>query len=155
MTQDVSHRITIAIERDDTNQGGTLVCFGSCHGGYAIDIIDNRLVYTYNYAGFEISRIVSTREIPPGTTNVAFEFEKTGTLKGRGRLVVDGHADSEQLFERTLLRLSLSQLTFGRSNPEPVDPERQTSPDFAGRIMRIDYAIGEDRDVVPVSLDVD
>ncbi len=155
MTQDVSHRITISIERESTDQGGTLVCFGSCHGGYAIDIIDNRLVYTYNYAGFEISRIVSSREVPPGATDIAFEFEKTDTLKGRGRLIVDGKADGEHLFERTLLRLSLSQLTFGRSNPEPVDPKRQASPDFAGRIMRIDYAIGADRDVVPTSLDVD
>lgn len=155
MTQDVSHRIAIEIERSDASQGGTLVCFGSCHGGYAIDVIDNRLVYTYNYAGFEVSRVVSNREIPIGATTVAFEFEKTGTLKGGGRLIIDGEPAGEHIFERTLLRLSLSPLTFGRSNAEPVDPERRTSPDFAGRILRIDYAIGSDREVVPNTLDVD
>lgn len=155
MTQDVSHRITIEIERDDTSQDGTLVCFGSCHGGYAIDVIDNRLVYTYNHAGFEISRIVSEMEIPPGATTVAFDFEKTGLLEGRGRLIVDGHHTGEHVFPRTLLRLSLSPLMFGRSNPEPVDPDRKTSPGFAGRILRIDYAIGDDREIAPRTLDVD
>ena len=155
MTQDVSHRISIEIERSNASQGGALVCFGSCHGGYALDIIGNRLVYTYNYAGFEVSRLVSDREIPLGKTTVVFDFEKTATLKGRGRLTVDGQPAGEHVFERTLLRLSLSPLMFGRSNAEPVDPDRQTNPDFSGRILRIDYAIADDREVGPPSLDVD
>jgi arylsulfatase len=155
MTQDVSHRITVEIERSDASQGGALVCFGSCHGGYALDVIENRLVYTYNYAGFEVSRLISDRDLPLGKTTVAFEFEKTGTLKGRGRLTVDGQPAGEHVFERTLLRLSLSPLMFGRSNAEPVDPDRQTNPDFSGRILRIDYAIADDREVGPPSLDVD
>ena len=41
MTQDVSHRISIEIERTDKNQGGALVCFGSCHGGCALVVHRN------------------------------------------------------------------------------------------------------------------
>jgi hypothetical protein len=44
---------------------------------------------------------------------------------------------------------------FGRGNAESVDPDRQTNPDFAGRLLRIHYAIADDREVVPASLDVD
>ncbi len=155
MTQDVSHRIAIELERSSADQSGMMVCFGNSHGGYAIEIIDNRLVYTYNYAGLDTTRLVSDREVPLGQTALAFEFSKTGALSGTGRLLIDDKPAGESVFARTLLRLSLAPLTFGYASSQPVDPQRHESPPFAGRIVRVDYKIGNDRERFPDTLDVD
>ena len=155
MTQDVSHRIAIELERSSADQGGMMVCFGNSHGGYALEIIDNRLVYTYNYAGLDTTRLVSDREVPLGQTALAFEFSKTGALGGTGRLLIDDKPVGESVFAHTLLRLSLAPLTFGYASSQPVDPQRHESPPFAGRIVRVDYKIGNDRERFPNTLDVD
>ncbi|MCA0994950.1 arylsulfatase [Alloyangia pacifica] len=155
MTQDCSHRITVTVERDRPDMEGALVCFGNCHGGYALDICDNRLVYVYNAAGTQVVRLVSDRELPMGRSELCFEFEKTGTLEGRGRLLIDGEEAGACLFPKTLLRLSLSPLRFGSSHPEPVDPAQRKRPDFQGRLLQVDYALGDDGGLKPDTLDVD
>lgn len=155
MTQDVSHRIEIEIERSRADESGTLVCFGNSHGGYAIEIIDNRLIYTYNYVGLDITRLVSDRVIPLGKATLAFEFAKSAPLKGIGRILVDKKPAGEAIFERTLLRLSLAPLTLGYASSGPLDPERQESLPFSGRINHITYKIGDDRERIPETLDVD
>ncbi|MBD9653168.1 hypothetical protein IB267_32925 [Ensifer sp. ENS09] len=44
---------------------------------------------------------------------------------------------------------------LGRSNAEPVDLTGSRTRILPGGFLRIDYAIGDDREVGPVSLDVD
>ncbi|MBT9386167.1 sulfatase-like hydrolase/transferase [Pseudooceanicola sp. CBS1P-1] len=155
LTQDRPHSITVTVERDSPDQDGTLVCFGSCHGGYGLDIIENRLVYVYNAAGTGVTRLVSDREVPLGRSTLTFEFDKTGSLQGRGRLLIDGVAAGACDFPRTLLRLSLAPLKFGASHPEPVDPDRRDAPAFRGRLLRVDYALGADSGLMPDTLDID
>lgn len=69
-------------------------------------------------------------------------------------LSVDGDRLWRSLMETAEIGFT-HPLMFGRGNAESVDPDRQTNPDFAGRLLRIHYAIADDREVVPASLDVD
>lgn len=155
MTQDVSHAIKAHISRSRAEEGGLIVSFGNVHGGYALEIVENRLVYTYNRAGYEIIRIQSSSQVPVGDTTVEFAFEKTGPLCGIGRLLIAGQHVGEAEFAATLIRISLAPLSFGSSGHLPVDPERQTYQAFSGKLRRVDYAIGDDRELVPETLDVD
>lgn len=155
MTQDVSHSIKAHIGRSAEHQGGLIVSFGNVHGGYALEIVENRLVYTYNRAGYEITRIVSSIPIPLGEVVVEFVFNKTGSRRGTGQLLIDGKLVGEAELEATLIRISLAPLSFGSSPHLPVDPEREAYEAFSGRLHRIDYAIGNDRELFPATLDVD
>ena len=153
LTQDVSHRVEAEIERQATDEG-MLVAFGNRHAGYALFVQDGRLVYGYNYCGEE-TLLASDRSVPVGRSRVAFIFEKTGTLKGRARLEIDGRPAGSVDLPRTLLRISLQPLHIGRSGRPPVVECYAGEFRFTGRIERVTFELADDRDVAPPTLDVD
>ncbi|BCH30095.1 arylsulfatase [Mesorhizobium sp. L-8-10] len=153
LTQDVSHRIEIEAELGD-GDAGALVAFGSSAGGYALFVKGGRLVYAYNRCG-EIMRLVSDRAIGTGRMSLGFEFRKTGILRGTGRLTVAGRAAGERAFDATLQRISLSPMLIGRSGMPPVVDDYADQFCFSGRIERVTFEIGDDRDLPPPSPEID
>jgi len=152
LTQDVSHRIDVEISRDG-RQDGPLLSFGNMQGGYGLFIANNRPVYVYNYVG-ELTHLEGGFDLPDGDVTISFSFEKTGTLKGIGRLHVDGRPAGEVELDRMLIRLSLAPLRIGNANLPPLTP-RMREKSFGGRIRRVVYHLGADRGLVPETLDVD
>lgn len=153
LTQDVSHRIEVEVEAAE-GDAGALVAFGSSAGGYVLFVNEGRLVYAYNRCG-EVTRLVSDRAIGTGRVSLGFEFSKTGILKGTGRLIVNGHMAGEQAFDATLQRISLSPLLIGRSGMPPVVDDYADAFAFSGKIARVTFEIGDDRDLPLPSPDID
>lgn len=153
LTQDVSHRIDAEVEFARGDEGA-LVAFGSSAGGYVLFVRDNRLVYAYNRCG-EVTRLVSDRPLDSGRVRLSFEFRKTGILKGVGQLLIDGRPAGEQAFDSTLLRISLSPMFIGRSGLPPVVDDYADAFRFSGRIERVTFEIGDDRELPPPSADID
>jgi arylsulfatase len=153
LTTDVSHRIDVEVEREAGDEGA-LVAFGNRHSGYALLIQNGRLIYGYNYCGEE-TVLVSDRPVPAGKARLTFVFEKTGTLKGRARLEIDGRQAGSVDIPRTLLRISLQPLQIGRSGVPPVLKRYAGRFAFTGRIERVIFELGDDREVAPKTLDVD
>lgn len=153
LTQDVSHNIRVELAYREGDEG-TLLCFGTHAGGYALFVKGGRVTYAYNHCG-EITRIVSAEPLQPGRRSVDFTFRKTGILAGSAWLSVDGKAAPEQAFAKTLLRTSLAPLFVGRSGLPPVVDDYQGEFRFTGEIERVTFEIGDDREVPPASGDVD
>ena len=151
LTQDASHRIEAEIVEAGE---GVLVAFGSSAGGYVLFVKDRRLVYAYNYCG-EITRLVSTSEVPRDCRSLAFTFRKTDTLAGDGQLFIGGKPAGSATFSPTLIRISLSPMFIGRSGLPPVVDDYAGEFRFSGSIERLLFEIGNDREIVPPSGDVD
>jgi arylsulfatase A-like enzyme len=153
LTQDVSHVIRVELAWHEGDEG-TLLCFGTHAGGYVLFVRLGHVIYAYNHCG-EITRLASAEPLRPGRRSVEFAFRKTGALAGVGSLSIDGKPVGEQLFGKTLLRTSLAPLHIGRSGLPPVVDDYEGEFRFTGEIDRITVEIGDDRELIPASGDVD
>ncbi|WP_117196022.1 arylsulfatase [Rhizobium terrae] len=154
LTQDVSHSISVDIEIDDGCPDGAILTAGNLHGGYGLFVAEKRLQYAYNYCG-DYTYLVADRPLQPGRHSVKFVFEKTGTLSGDGSLFIDDVKVAAAPIPRVLLRTSLAPLTLGSATQPPLTPKLSGVSAFDGRVRRVIYELGMDREMVPDTLDVD
>ena len=115
---------------------------------------DRRLHYGYKYCG---DQIILTPEapVPPGRTNQAFVFQKTGRLAGRALLNVKDRLSQVLELPHTLLCISMQRLLLGRSGlPSAVSTFGGAFP-FTRTIEAVSFALGDDREASPSTLDVD
>jgi len=154
LTQDVSHTITVELFYDETAHDGAILTAGNSYGGYGLILSGGRPLYVYNYCG-KITELVAGAALAPGEHTIRFEFDKTGTLKGRARLIVDEALAAEGVIDAVLLRTSLSQLSVGEATQPPLNDRLRGTAPFPGVLNRIIFELGDDRDVVPDTLDVD
>lgn len=152
---DASHRIDIDLERPLGTEDGTLLAFGNYGGGYMLEITGNRLIYIYNYAGLEVTRLTSTMAVPTGRSQVSMVFTRTGSLAGEAELFIGGQPAGRAAIPRTLLRPSLTGLTLGQDNLPPVDPDRKVQRNFTGALHRVDFHVERNAEKLPDTLDVD
>jgi arylsulfatase len=132
-TRNRSYEITAVVNRPDRNSDGVLVAFGSVTSGYVLYIRNNRLVHEYNAAG-TVYKVESTTEVPAGKSTLRFVFEKTGDLRGIGRLSVNGRAAGEVEMTRTLpVMISFEGLDVGRDSLSPVSDSYRDRGEFPFR----------------------
>jgi len=153
LTQDVSHRIDVTV-RCRADDAGVLLSFGNVHSGYVLFVQNGRLCYGYNYCGEE-TVLVSKSLVPAGETILSVVFQKTAPLAGRAWLEIDGIRSQPVELPRTLLRISLMPMLVGRSGlPAVVSAYHDAFP-FSGHLERIEFLLGNDRDVQLPDRDVD
>ncbi len=144
-----SHSITAEVEIPNSGAEGILLTEGSRFGGYCLFVKNNRLVYSYNYVGLNLYRIVSNVDIPAGKATLEFEFQTTGkpdVLHGKGapgvgRLKINdkvvGEADIP-LTTPVMYGLTGVNVTCGYGNGEPVSPDDYQNPfKFTGKIKKV------------------
>lgn len=153
LTQDVSHRIEVQVRRKPGDEG-VLLGFGNANSGYVLYVRNDRLYYGYNHCGDE-TIIASDIHVPAGKSLLAFAFEKTGPLAGRAWLEIDGHRSAAVEMPRTLLRISLQPMLVGRSGLPAVVSTYEGAFPFTGQLDVVRFELGNDREVVPETLDVD
>ena len=153
MTQDVSHLIEVEVAHV-AGREGALVAFGTAAGGYALFVKDDRLVYAYNRCG-QVSRVVSERPLPSGRLRLGFRFDKTGPLQGTATLLLDGLSIGSAPLTDMLRRISLAPLVVGRSGLPPVVSDISGAFAYGGRLERVTFEIGDDRDWLPPHGDID
>ena len=124
---------------------GILVCLGDRFCGYSFFVRDGYLVHDYNTAGTHyVAR--STRRIPAGPATLAFDFAKTGEVRGIGTVLIDGAASGSIDMARTLgMHLSPSGLTVGYGPLSPVSPLYDAPFPFGGRLDELRFDLGHDR----------
>ncbi|WP_238367705.1 hypothetical protein [Mesobacterium pallidum] len=148
-------RIDVVLERPLGTEDGTLLAFGNHDGGYMLDITGHRLVYIYNDAGREVTRLTSTNTKPSGRGQLSMVLTRTVTLEGEAELFIGGRPAGRAAILRTLLRPSLTGLAPGKDNLPPVDPDREVQRDFTGLPNRVDFHVDRDAGTLPDTLDVD
>ena len=128
--KNVSHTIETTLNLKN-NEEGVIVACGGINGGYTLFIADHKLHYEYNYLNMARYAIVSP-DLPSGKVDVKFNFVKTGNLKGRGELYVNGKKVAEGAIDQTVPgAFSLSEsFDVGVDNGTPVSNNYKTRDHF-------------------------
>jgi len=121
-----SHDIVTTIDlRGD--EEGVIVAVGGMTGGFAMYIMDGRLVYDYNY----LDGVHYTLTSPPlatGLTELKFNFIKTGEYAGIGELYVNG----DKLDEIDMPEMHISTYSLAETFDVGCDTGTQVDPAYAG-----------------------
>jgi len=98
-TMNRSHRIKAFVNRQSSDEQGVLVALGGHAAGYVMYVKDDRLCFEYNYVG---ERYLLESAIPPGSSCLEFQFEKTGDRRGIGSILVDGKTVDQREFPQVI-----------------------------------------------------
>lgn len=98
--KNASHTIETSLNLRGQEQGVIVAC-GGLNGGYTLFIADHKLRYEYNFLNTARYEIVSP-ELPSGKVDLKFNFIKTGNLKGKGELYVNGKKVAERAIDQTV-----------------------------------------------------
>jgi arylsulfatase len=126
---------------------GVIVAENSFLGGFALYVQDGKLQYTYSLIGVKIDTVASEESLPPGKTNVRYEFvaDKPGELGtgGKSLLFVNGQQVAEGRLEHTaaLIFTANGGMDIGRDNGSPVSLSYKDKSPFAftGTIEKVEF----------------
>jgi len=141
-----SHRIVAQIDVPEGGAEGTLLANGGRLGGFALYVQAKHLVYEHNYRARRSQQLRSTRPLPSGAVEVAYEYTASvdAPTHGQGRLYVNGELVAEAevpYFEAPTFTSEFSVFTIGRAPPVPiVDSIRGAFP-FTGRLDRVNVTL--------------
>ncbi|MEO0247956.1 MAG: arylsulfatase [candidate division WOR-3 bacterium] len=135
---------------------GTLLAAGENHGGYALYIKNNRLVFHYNYLADRHFRVESTREVPEGDITVGFQFVNTKPDRGVGRLVINGAPVGSLAIEAYPL-FSGGSFAVGRYAHSPIAREMKSQDYFRypGTIDRVEINLEKPTDDNDIMLEIE
>ncbi len=127
-TRGKAHTITAEVERRGKQAEGVLVAYGSYRSGYTFYVLNNRLVYEYNFAG-QFTRIESSEDVPVGASTLRFEFQKGAP--GTGLLFINDKQVGSAPIPRTLpLLISWEGFDVGRDSLSPVSERYRDKGEF-------------------------
>ncbi len=134
--------ITARIAPVRSSDEGVLVAVGDVSGGYVLFVAGGRLVFEYCYLG-DRQIVDSASPVPPGSTRLAFRFDKTGEYRGIGRLEANGELLGElEMSGMARGMLSWGSLSVGADTLSPVSDSYRGEFAFTGDLERIDYHLG-------------
>jgi len=150
-----SHRITAYVERTSASGEGVLLAHGGRHGGYALFVKDNRLVYEYNFLGISRYIIRSDATLPAGAATLRFDFLKTGEFQGFVRLFANDEPIGEGEVPRTArIAGGLEPMDVGRDQHTPVSESYACPFAFSDKLHRVEVFLGG-REVLDPAAELD
>jgi arylsulfatase A-like enzyme len=139
-----SYRITAHVEMPAGGASGVLIAQGDWCGGYALYLQDGHLVHDYNFVNrHHIVR--STRPVPAGRCELAYEMTKTGEYRGEGTLLINGERCGTVTLPQTYrAQSSFIGLEIGRA-PKPSVGEFDAPFAFSGVLHKVVFELAEDQ----------
>ncbi|MCQ3804694.1 MAG: arylsulfatase [bacterium] len=135
-----SFSITARVGPLDESAQGVLVAVGDTSGGYVLYLSDGRLVFEYCYLGDRQTVASPPGSISPGSTELAFRFERTGDYRGTGRLESDGVVLCEQsMSDMARGMISWGSLSVGADTLSPVSNSYEGEFPFSGNIAQVEF----------------
>ena len=119
---------------------GVLFAKGDNLGGWALFVLDGRLVFHYNHFCFTHFEVRSDRPIPQGKHELAFDFVETAPTCGIGTLLIDGQAcGSMRVESRPLFATCYAPFRVGRFPDTSVTGDMQEKGhwSYTGRIQKV------------------
>jgi len=139
-----SYRITAHVELPEGGASGVLIAQGDWCGGYALYLQDGHLVHDYNFVNrHHIVR--STRPVPVGRCELAYEMTKTGEYRGEGTLLINGERCGTVLLPQTYrAQSSFIGMEIGRA-PKPSVGEFEAPFEFSGVLHKVVFELDDDQ----------
>ena len=139
-----SYRITAHVEMPAGGASGVLIAQGDWCGGYALYLQDGHLVHDYNFVNrHHIVR--STRPVPAGCCELAYEMTKTGEYRGEGTLLINGERCGTVALPQTYrAQSSFIGLEIGRA-PKPSVGEFEAPFAFSGVLHKVVFELADDQ----------
>lgn len=135
---------SIAVQLDHrAGHEGVLFAIGDVAGGMVAYVEGDEALLFYN--GFAEFHTLRGPTVPDGARTIALEYEATGGRKGRGRMVVDGHAGAWDELSPTLLAGFREGLDIGLDRRGPVSWElkqRRGAFRYGGTIQEVVITAG-------------
>jgi arylsulfatase len=141
-----SHEIVTTIDLKGGEEGVIVAC-GGMTGGYAMYVMDGRLVFDYNYLDGVHYKLTSP-PLPTGSTELKFNFIKTGEYAGAGELYVNGDkVDEVDMPAMHISTYSLAEtFDIGCDTGTQVDPVYDGGPfPFTGELGKVTIRLTQAR----------
>ena len=148
-TNNVSHTITALVTVPDDGVEGVIFCVGGDPGGYSLYVMDDKLVYHYNWMDFERYELVSDRSVPTGDHELTLDFKHLGSHMGPAdvQLLVDGEqVAGARLPKQVIIRFGIESYDVGVDKMSPVSKsyrDKRGFP-FTGTIHSVTLDLGDD-----------
>ena len=121
-----AHTIETRVELSGKEQG-VIVAVGGMTGGFTMFIKDGRLYYDYNFLD-GVYYTMNSPPLPTGTTELKFDFTKTGEFAGTGELYING----EKVAETEMPKMHISTYSLAETFDVGCDYGTQVDPRYAG-----------------------
>jgi arylsulfatase len=146
-TTNITHTITVKAEIPSGGAKGVIVCLGGDTGGWSLCVMDQKLIYHYNWFDTARYEAISKKNIPTGKVELKVEFiNETKVLFGPAtvKLYINGENVGEAKIERQAGRFSLESLDVGMDTLSPVSKAYKDQMPFAftGKIDSVRFDFG-------------
>ncbi|MDM9632169.1 arylsulfatase [Robiginitalea aurantiaca] len=124
-----SHELVAEVEVPKGGANGMLVTAGGRTSGYAFMVLDNQLVYVYNYIG-DRTVIMSSEDVPEGKSELKMVFTSTGQFQGDAELFINGKSVGKARIPKTIPATYSIEETFdvGQDTGSPIIEDTYAVP---------------------------
>jgi arylsulfatase A-like enzyme len=138
-THNSSYTITANVDIPEMGAEGVLFSIGGRFAGLSLYVLDDRLVYDYNFLGLRHYTITSKDEVPAGPATLGFTFNKTGAYQGEGTLFINGKEEGRVAMPRVVpKRYSFEEgLEVGKDPQTPVSDSYESPFMFNGTLEKV------------------
>jgi hypothetical protein len=137
---DRSHTITIDLARNSDDEDGVLLALGSMQAGYAVYVLQGRLIYTLAL-GAVTKQISANAALPLGEVRIRYEFNRTGAFRGTGALFINEQLVGAQIFANTIPLPPAEGLDIGIDRGIPVTSDYPAPFPYQGTIRSVVYEL--------------
>jgi len=130
-----SYTMTAEIERPDESTNGVILCVGASTSGLSFYIKNNHLVFDYNlYQNHH--RVVSSEEVPVGSSRVTVKFERIDQSSKATLLIEDKECGTIDI-PGIMRMISAQGMDVGRDSGSPITDDYDAPFEFTGKINKI------------------
>ena len=124
-----SHTFIAEVEVPSGGGDGMLVTAGGRTSGYAFMVLDNQLVYIYNYIG-QRTVLFSSESVPEGKSELKMEFTSTGKFQGDAEIFINNKSVGKIHVPKTIPATYSIEETFdvGQDTGSPIIEDTYAVP---------------------------
>ena len=140
-----SHELIANVDIPANGSGdGILVTAGGRTSGYALMVLDNQLVYIYNYIG-DRTIVMSSENVPTGKSQLRMVFTKTGNFEGDAEIFINEKSVGKVHIPKTIPATYSIEETFdvGQDTGSPIIEDTYAVPFENTSLEKLTVKIGE------------
>ncbi|MBO67828.1 MAG: arylsulfatase [Acidiferrobacteraceae bacterium] len=137
--------VTALIEHN-VGDDGVIIAVGARTGGFSIWIEGGFLNFAYNYLAQKITRLVSDRKVPNGTSSVSVSYSKFAENEGTITMWIEQSRVGQAQLRMLPWRQTIYGMDIGCDHGSTVVDNYVAPNAFSGTLYYVDFDLDNDRD---------